>query len=1251
MAKRFTCTAPSLKGVVYTLEIWDSTFSGTATTFNVSSRLFEQRISGQAEKKTTRIMGGELTFDMLIENSTHAQIIADLRTSKEDQFTLKVTTGASSPTLFWTGVIIADNTEQEDANYPYQFTIKAICGLGALKNVPYYDAGTLYTGTKTFVEHIKNCLTKIPSSALYASGDEFFRTSVDWWDENVTPANATDPLNVYGVDHIAFYDFHTSGGTEKDVLSCYDVLDNILTAFDARIMMVDGVYWIEQPSYRTSNYVGRKYAKTGSYLTFSAYGSQNTLNRTESGARNSGQGGTWDYYPALKKVIVNYNVFNRRNMYQLGTIVSNPYGGSFPGGSFTQEIDSSGGNSVIKATGDLSIQVINASYSGNQNNMVYAVFRVQIRIGLRYWVNTYTKDIPGNKINYTAGQWSATAGYFYLHVIINPIPNSNVGLSTSINILTQPLVQDGGDNLFTLELHAIEKAWEAGTIATSVINVWHQIPNIWLELYDQGTPDAKEDITQYTATGDAGNNIIETYDTRIGTGTSTNSVGRVRRKVGSNWVVTGNWGIGSEAKNKKLSDLLAITILRGQYTPIRKMSTVAYGSIVLYRKFVTDGVSWLFQGGTWRASDDELAGDFYEINYGTGGVNSTPVKVIQLGNNNIPIFAGNGNPTTGNTPPVTSGNPGFGSSPPPAVLYPVSNNALSAPVATGSITSLPVVTALTGNDYAINDIITIVNPVTGQFDSLTITAGPTAGATAIAVSGTLTANYPQGSYLIKKPIAYAFSLPTTTKGSVLRFNRTSVKWEAYDGVTNGHVLTWDASTNDWKASAPTTVTPANVTAGSTKVTLGGTPTGAALQAFTIDVNEANLTLNNIGGTLGVAKGGTGLTALGTSLQLLRTNAAGTALEYFTFTGITGTPSNVTAGSTKVTLGGTPTGAALQAFSVDVNEANLTLNNIGGTLGVAKGGTGLTALGTSLQLLRTNAAANALEYFTFSGLTGSLTATRIPFASDVSALNDDSAFTWDNTNKRLVIGTGTSAAYINVFAGALSNATEFIRCSANVSNNMINSLINVSNTSAANAIEAISVGGSGATSNAGDPTIQFTISTVVTTAMGLDNSDSDKFKITPGASLPGGTVNQGLIITNDSAARVGINKDAPLHALDVSGRTMSNVFQNQSTGVTLVAGTGAGTSPTLSSSGHSNFIIIGLTTGTAPALNGDILTVTLGTAFTATCIPVLDGNDTYRANMASFYCTSLAAGSFKIKNRGTALPQNTYFNLYLNIGGY
>jgi len=39
---------------------------------------------------------------------------------------------------------------------------------------------------------------------------------------------------------------------------------------------------------------------------------------------------------------------------------------------------------------------------------------------------------------------------------------------------------------------------------------------------------------------------------------------------------------------------------------------------------------------------------------------------------------------------------------------------------------------------------------------------------------------------------------------------------------------------------------------------------------------------------------------------------------------------------------------------------------GDTLGYAHGGTGLTALGSALQYLRTNAAANAMEWGTVAG---------------------------------------------------------------------------------------------------------------------------------------------------------------------------------------------------------------------------------------------------------------------------------------------
>ena len=63
---------------------------------------------------------------------------------------------------------------------------------------------------------------------------------------------------------------------------------------------------------------------------------------------------------------------------------------------------------------------------------------------------------------------------------------------------------------------------------------------------------------------------------------------------------------------------------------------------------------------------------------------------------------------------------------------------------------------------------------------------------------------------------------------------------------------------------------------------------------------------------------------------------------------------------------------------------------------------------------------------------------------------------------------------------------------NITGNMAMSLNNSNNLANSNTIFQISIGGS----QAADPVIQFSVTGVVSHAIGLDNSDGDKFKITP-----------------------------------------------------------------------------------------------------------------------------------------------------------
>ena len=130
----------------------------------------------------------------------------------------------------------------------------------------------------------------------------------------------------------------------------------------------------------------------------------------------------------------------------------------------------------------------------------------------------------------------------------------------------------------------------------------------------------------------------------------------------------------------------------------------------------------------------------------------------------------------------------------------------------------------------------------------------------------------------------------------------------------------------------------------------------------------------------------------------------------------------------LTLGGTPLTALLQATSLTLGWT--------GQLAVARGGTGLSALGTANQLIRVNAGATALEYFTPTYLTGltvgttpiaSGTVGRILFEGASNVLQEAANLFWDNTNSRLSLGFGSSpTARLDILAASTSGSNLALR---------------------------------------------------------------------------------------------------------------------------------------------------------------------------------------------------------------------------------
>ena len=183
--------------------------------------------------------------------------------------------------------------------------------------------------------------------------------------------------------------------------------------------------------------------------------------------------------------------------------------------------------------------------------------------------------------------------------------------------------------------------------------------------------------------------------------------------------------------------------------------------------------------------------------------------------------------------------------------------------------------------------------------------------------------------------------------------------------------------------------PASGGGGSGDMVLASVQTVTGAKTF----NDSTLLLANVAGTFSSKFTNTNTAARTYTLK----DASGTVALT---SDITGTNSGTNTGDQTITLTGAVTGSGTGSFVASlgsftksqldtaVSDGNVmyvgdapTAHNhdasaiTTGTLGVARGGTGLSALGTSLQVLRTNAGATALEYATITaGIGGSTGAT-------------------------------------------------------------------------------------------------------------------------------------------------------------------------------------------------------------------------------------------------------------------------------------
>ncbi len=620
MAERLYGEFTSSLNVDYRVSIFDADFVGTATAVALRDG-FSLDIDAPSRIFSESLAAGTLAFTFIITDVSET-IKDDIVTSSDSRFSVKVTRDGD---LYWLGALVSDIGEIKDEGPEYEMNFRAVCGLGLLEEYEYLDESpttdkwtNTFTGFDRLINIIAICLKKLPHVLEHLTGStDFIRTGINWHHSGSpydTPSNINDPFYNCYVLNSNFSGIQTSGNANP--LSCAEVIEAILTAFNARIMQVGGVWIIEQYETRTNltdNRV-RKYAYTIAAPTISAF-QRDTNILVDSGSDNVRlTGGTFGYVKSAKQTIVTLDAKTRYNLTEAMRFDETSASDYNAGNVFWD-----GAASTFRAKGTI---------AGTFNNVnippiVFAVnatlvFRLKVNLSSNYLNQTISYSGSVFQGVVTTMVWSGSTQYVEIAIDIDNLPaiGDSVDFSQDFDFtISTPTGTQGNLSVF-FELNRVVNRVTAATISSALYSTtWDMTDPYFAIYYDEDQPIGKQ--TFQVINGDYTNQGVVKVNTIIGDAIGLNDRGAIRYLSGSDYIATLDWSVRDDVDGFFISDLLGRRILQAQSTPRRSINTTVYGPDVF--QFDTpieyDSVQYFFMGGTFYAKPDHLRGRWLELRY------------------------------------------------------------------------------------------------------------------------------------------------------------------------------------------------------------------------------------------------------------------------------------------------------------------------------------------------------------------------------------------------------------------------------------------------------------------------------------------------------------------------------------------------------------------------------------------------------------------------------------------------------------
>ena len=304
MRSRFTDS----QGGIWVVELID-TVTGSQGGFSWSSSSpkefalgpdgFTWEMDGKSDTFQVGPISSSLSFDITVDEASHLDFIEQISGSEDGRFGVAVfslngsvinqaNSQATYTRPFWFGMVSVEETQWFPYTHPSPIRVKAHCGLALLNDIPYVDDdGSAYEDWVPLGTHLRRIFEKIPTSSLWgytAQGTGVKQTSTSIYSEGIvthlqwivdkdnhiyTSTNTPNfsVLSYCGAHPESFYKIEreedTFGGTYErtEVASCAEVLKNILSVMQIRMVQYGGTFLMHTPWQAGSSTTIAKFAQ------------------------------------------------------------------------------------------------------------------------------------------------------------------------------------------------------------------------------------------------------------------------------------------------------------------------------------------------------------------------------------------------------------------------------------------------------------------------------------------------------------------------------------------------------------------------------------------------------------------------------------------------------------------------------------------------------------------------------------------------------------------------------------------------------------------------------------------------------------------------------------------------------------------------------------------------------------------------------------------------------------------------------